>query len=143
MVNYHLRPTQLSQEGIPSPRAIYRYFRDSGDSGVDILFLSLADHLATRGPDLKIEPWREHCRLIDYVLTKRFEKESVVMPPKLLSGHDLIDNFSLSPGPKVGQLLELVREAQVAGELSTRDEALAYISQRLSLNKKRKHDQKE
>ncbi len=142
MINYHLRPTQMSQEGLPSPRAIYRYFRDSGDSGVDILFLSLADHLATRGPDLRLGQWREHCQLVDYVLSKRFGEESVVTPPKLLSGHDLINTFGLSPSPKVGQLLELVREAQASGELSTREEALAYISQRLSL-KKRNHDQKE
>jgi poly(A) polymerase len=52
MVRYHLRPTQMSHEGMPTPRAIYRYFRDTGTNGIDILFLSLADHLAARGPVL-------------------------------------------------------------------------------------------
>ena len=131
MVEYHLRPTQMSQEGPPSPRAIYRYFRDAGDAGVDILFLSLADHLATRGPNLRLESWREHTSLVDYVLSRRFEGEGVVRPPKLINGHDIIDLFGLSPGPKVGELLELVREAQAAGEIRSREEALAFIKLRL------------
>jgi poly(A) polymerase len=141
MVRYHLRPTQMSQEGLPSPRAIYRFFRDAGDSGVDILFLSLADHLATKGPNLKLEPWREHTQVVSYVLDKRFEEEKVVTPPKLINGHDLINIFGLSPGPEVGQLLELVREAQASGELKTREEALSYIRQHLA-GKGSKNDQK-
>jgi len=62
-------------------------------------------------------------------------------PPKLISGHDLIKAFGLKPGPKVGELLEAVREARAAGELSTREEALAYIGQRLGAKDER-YDQK-
>ena len=60
-------------------------------------------------------------------MTQRFEQESLVVPPKLVNGHDLINIFGMSPGPKVGEILESVREAQAAGELSTRKEALSYI----------------
>lgn len=127
MVEHHLRPAQLSQTGLPSHRAIYRYFRDTGDAGIATLFLSLADHLATRGPRLNLAQWQEHTQLIGYVLTQRFEQESLVVPPKLVNGHDLVDIFGMRPGPKVGKLLEAVREAQGAGELSTRQEALSYI----------------
>ena len=45
-VRYHMRPTQLTHEELPTNRALYRYFRDTGDAAFDILFLSLADHLA-------------------------------------------------------------------------------------------------
>ena len=141
MVEHHLRPTQMSQNELPSPRAIYRYFRDTAEAGIDILFLSLADHLATRGPHLKLANWREHTRLVDYVLAKRFEEQSLPQSPKLISGHDLIKAFSFKPGPKIGELLEAVREAQAAGELSTREEALAYVSQRLKVKDER-YDQK-
>jgi len=134
MVRYHLRPTQMSQQGLPSPRAIYRFFRDVGDSGVDTLLLSLADHLATRGPNLKLASWREHTQVVSHVLAKRFEEERVVTPPKLINGHDLIKIFGLSPGPEVGRLLELAREAQASGELNTREEALSYIRQHLAGN---------
>jgi len=131
MVSHHLRPTQMSQGGLPTHRAIYRYFRDTEDAGIDILFLSLADHLATRGPHLNLAEWQEHTQTVNYVLTKYFEQDSLVTPPKLISGHDLINIFGMSPGPKIGQLLEGVREAQASGELNTREEALAYIRKHL------------
>ena len=60
IVKYHMRPTQMSQETMPTGRAIYRYFRDVGDAGIDTLYLSLADHLATRGPDLILPNWKYH-----------------------------------------------------------------------------------
>ena len=132
MVRHHLRPMQLSQYGVPSRRAIYRYFRDTGEAGIDILFLSLADHLATRGQHLDLAEWQEHAQLVEYVLARHFEEESLTVPPKLIDGHDLINIFGLSPGPEIRQILEAVREAQAAGEVTTREEALACIEHLLT-----------
>jgi len=132
MINYHLRPGQMSQEELPTRRAIYRYFRDTADAGIDILFLSLADHLATRGPRLNLTGWQEHTEMVAYVLAQHSEQERLVIPAKLVSGHDLINIFGLKPGPRMGQLLEAVREAQASGEVATREEALSYIRERLA-----------
>jgi poly(A) polymerase len=132
IVREHLRPGQMSQGGLPTHRAIYRYFRDTGEAGIDILFLSLADHLATRGPGLNLTGFKEHARLVEYVLSQHFEQEKLVIAPKLVDGYDIINVFGLSPGPKVGQLLEVIREAQASGEIATRDEALAFIRERLT-----------
>ena len=131
MVREHLRPGQMGQGELPTHRAIYRYFRDTDEAGIDILFLSLADHLATRGPQLDLAGWQEHTQMVEYVLAQHFEQERLVVPPKLVDGHDIIRIFSLSPGPKIGKLLEAVREAQASGEVATREEALSYIRQRL------------
>lgn len=132
MVRHHLRPLQMSQNELPTRRAIYRYFRDTGGAGIDILFLSLADHLATRGPNLNLAQWQKHAQMVEYILSQRFQEETLVVPPKLIDGHDLINIFGLSPGPKIGEFLEAVREAQAAGELTTREEALAYINRFLT-----------
>jgi len=131
MVRHHLRPGQMSQNELPSHRAIYRYFRDTEEAGIDILFLSLADHLAARGPQLNMTQWQEHNQIVNYVLTQRFEQEALVIPPKLVSGHDFINIFGMSPGPKIGEFLEQVREAQASGELASREEALTYIRESL------------
>ncbi|GAI02655.1 unnamed protein product, partial [marine sediment metagenome] len=125
MVRHHLRPGQISHDELPSHRAIYRYFRDTAEAGIDILFLSLADHLATRGPHLDLAQWQEHAQLVEYILAQRFEQGSLVVPPKLVDGHDLINIFGMSPGPEIGEFLEAVREAQASGEVATREEALS------------------
>ncbi len=134
VVKYHLRPTQMGQP--PSHRAIYRYFRDAGDAGVDILYLSLADHLATRGPGLIPGNWRQHTEVVRYVLEEHYKQEKITLPPKLVDGNDLMNIFGLKPGPRLGELLEMVKEAHATGELTTREEALQYIHNVLTEGKK-------
>ena len=131
LVYHHLRPVQMASEELPTQRAIYRYFRDTGDAGIDILFLALADYLATHGPLLDMEEWRGHCRLIDYILTEHAKQQAKVLPVKLINGHDLINVFGLNPGKLIGELLAMVREAQASGELATREEALALVHKEL------------
>ncbi|MBN2462630.1 MAG: HD domain-containing protein [Dehalococcoidia bacterium] len=131
LVYHHLRPAQMANEGLPTSRAIYRYFRDAEGAGIDILFLALADYLATHGPELDIEEWKQHNLLINYILTEHVKQESEILPVKLVDGHDLMDVFGLSPGRLVGELLAGVREAQVAGELSTREEAIELVRKEL------------
>jgi poly(A) polymerase len=125
MVRAHLRPVQMGQQGPPSRRALYRYFRDCADAAVETLFLSLVDHLATVGPHVNLPGWRRHVALVNYMLAKRFQEEETFSPPKLIGGDELMTELELSPGPLIGRLVGIVREAQAAGEISTRDEALA------------------
>jgi tRNA nucleotidyltransferase/poly(A) polymerase len=47
----------------------------------------------------------------------------------LLRGEDILA-LGVEPGPKVGELLELVEEERAAGTISTRDEALALVRAR-------------
>ena len=136
MVKYHLRPTQMSQDNLPTSRAIYRYFRDVGDVGIDTLYLSLADHLATRGPGLLMPQWEYHAQLVAYVLKEHFHQKKAALPAKLVDGNDLINVFGIKPGATIGKLLEEIREAQAAGELTTREEALDYVRHYLSEEQK-------
>jgi hypothetical protein len=48
-----------------------------------------------------------------------------------LNGYDLMQQFNLKPSPQVGQLLEMVREAQAAGELHDRPQAYAFVRAKL------------
>ena len=133
MVEHHLRPGYLLTEEVPSHRAIYRYFRDTAEVGIDTLFLGLADHLAARGPMLDLEEWHKHVETTRYILAQWFEDKAKVVPPRLIDGHMLMDKFGLKPGPLIGELLEMVREAQAAGEIKTAEEALAFVARHLAL----------
>jgi len=132
IVKHHLRPMQMSQSGLPTRRAVYRYFRDTGETAIEILFHNLADHLATRGPNLILTGWQEHTEIVKYILAENIRQENEIRPVKLIDGHDLINNFSMKPGVKLGKLLEAVRERQATGEITTRHEALEFARQSLS-----------
>jgi poly(A) polymerase len=132
MVEHHLRPGQLARDNeLPTRRAIYRYFRDADDVAIDTIFLNLADHLAARGPMIEYDKWREHADTLRYVIEERFKVDSVIKPPKLIDGNDIIDRYSITPGPEIGRLLEAVREAQAAGEVTTKEEALLFVQRSL------------
>jgi poly(A) polymerase len=131
LIYHHLRPAQMANNGLPTSRAVYRYFRDTEGAGIDILFLALADYLATHGPKLDIEEWKQHNLLISFILAEHSKQETKVLPVKLIDGHDLMDVFGLRPGRLLGELLAEVREAQAAEELSTREEALELVRKEL------------
>ncbi len=134
MVEHHLRPWQMGPESVePTRRAIYRYFRDTSDTAIDILWLALSDYLATQGPRLDPAEWEKHVRMISYILCQGLQGEqNIISPPKLIDGDDLIHLFGLKPGRQVGEVLQAVREAQAAGEIATRDEALALAQRQIS-----------
>lgn len=131
LVYHHLRPVQMASEGLPTQRAIYRYFRDTGEAGIDILVLALADFLATRGPLVSMEEWRRHCQLMNHILAEHDRQQAQTSQVKLIDGHDIMHTFGLAPGPLIGELLAMVNEAHASGELTTREQALALVRKEL------------
>jgi putative nucleotidyltransferase with HDIG domain len=125
IVKGHLRPSHLARAEKITRRAIYRYFRATGDAGVDIVLLSLADHLATWGSNLREERWIRRLEVAELLLYHYFgRREETVAPELPVDGHDLMRELDLEPGPKVGLLLDALRESIAAGEIATREEAL-------------------
>jgi hypothetical protein len=132
LVDQHMRPGLLSHEYPPSRRAIYRFYRDAGNTGPDCALLGLADHLATRASDPLPDHWKRRLGTTKLLLEAYFrERTARVEPPPLLNGHQVMAEFGLKPGPRVGQLLEELREAQAVGEVTTPDEARAWLAERL------------
>ncbi len=129
VVRQHMRPGQLRNAEHVTPRAIARFFRDTGSAGVDVLLHTLADHLAARGPHLDVLDWRDHLAWTARMLAAHWEKPPEQHRP-LLTGHDIMAALGIGPGKLVGELLTEVQEAQDAGELSTADEALELARQR-------------
>jgi poly(A) polymerase len=129
MVKNHLRPVQISPQGqMPTQRAVYRYFRDTHDSGIETLYLSLADHLATRGAELENDFWQYHISLVNYIAEHQKKQEVIKAKTKLVKGTDIINRFSLRPGPRIKELLEKTEEARVAGDIRTKKEAFDLIA---------------
>ena len=126
MVEYHLRPKQMSQgDQLPSAKAVYRYFRDLGDVAVDTIYLNLCDFLAARGPNLDVQDWANHINMERHVLSVGLEEQNIQRVPKLITGHHLMEALDLPSGPEIGDLLEAITEAQVTGLAKNRKEALA------------------
>jgi putative nucleotidyltransferase with HDIG domain len=126
MVRDHLLLGQLVHEPQPlARRTVFRYLRTSSPVAVDVTLLSVADRLATRG-DRARESIDAHIRVARGLLVDALRWHAAGPPPPLLRGDDLIVELAVPKGPQVGELLGELAEAQYAGELSTREQALAY-----------------
>ncbi len=128
IIKNHMRPILLAQEGeLPARRSVYRFFQATGETGVDICLLSLADTLATYGTEL---PQAKLISLVDVIRTLLESwwelADEVVSPPVLITGSDLLEEFKIKPGPLIGQILNLAREAQASGEIQSRAQALEF-----------------
>ena len=128
LVRQHLRPMQLSNNlETPTRRALYRYKRDLGDAAIGAVWLSMADFLAAKGPMLDPNEWRRrvsHCSLVmESILAEPADDKAA---PQLVNGHRLMEALGVGPGPRLGQILEAVREALAAGEISTPVQALEF-----------------
>ena len=142
IVRHHMRPLLLASQESVSSRAVYRFFRDTGAAGVEVLLHALADHQATSPPDAEDDRWSRLVSLTARMLADYWERGAErVDPPLLVDGNDLQREFGLQPGPHIGELLEAVREAQVNGEVSTREGALELVRSRVRLGRNEEANQ--
>lgn len=117
----------INEKEMPSRKAIYRFFRDSGEAGIDLVLLGLADLRGTRAHALTIETWNAYLDIARILLENYWERpEEIISPPRLLNGNDLMNELNLKPGPAIGQLLEAIRENQASGKIENREQALIF-----------------
>ena len=126
MIRHHLRPRQMANgAGLPTQRAVHRYYRDLGDVALDTLYLNMADFLAARGPLITPDEMRNQSRIINHILVVGPQKQTAAASRKgLLTGHDVMEELQVEPGPLVGRLLKSVAQAEAQGRVRTKEEAL-------------------
>lgn len=131
VVAHHMRPGQLAHTGVVTPRAIRRYFVDLGPIGIYVALISLADHLATMGPQPLTARWERHLAVVRLLLTRYIRERESILPPRLIAPEELMRRLKLEPGPLVGELLEEIAEARADGTIHSKEEALWLAEERL------------
>ena len=66
------------------------------------------------------------------LLVRSYEDEGILDPPRLLTGDDIMSRFGLKEGPIVGRVLDALREAQGAGEVTDRAQAWEFVAAEIS-----------
>lgn len=130
IVKYYDLPLKMDEL---SPLAIHRFWRQTGEAGVDVCLLAAANYLAASGSKLDQDEWLKVIERLLMLLHAYYERyDELVEPPVLLDGNQLMSQLGLARGPLIGTLLERIREAQVTGEVRLVEDALQLA--RASLN---------
>jgi tRNA nucleotidyltransferase/poly(A) polymerase len=127
LVRHHLRLGFLVHQRPLSRRALYGYLTACEPVEVDVTLLSVADRLATRGRNAT-EAIAKHVELAQEVLPETLAWRAAGRREPLVRGDRVARTLHISDGPEIGRLLAAIDEARFAGEVSTRDEALAFAA---------------
>ena len=115
---------------VESRRTIYHYFQRTDEHGLAILWFTLAHSLACTDPHLDRGQWHRVLGSVRTLLKAYFRYyDAVVAPVPLLDGYDLIQ-LGLEPGPQLGAALGWLVEAQAAGEVQDREQAVDAITRK-------------
>ena len=107
-------PQFIELLGDVSPKAQYQFFQSTLEFFPAIASLALASNY-----DLdQISPWLE--RWLN-------PHDLIAYPIALITGDDLRNELGVPPSPKIGEFLEIVKIAQVEGQIHNREEAISFI----------------
>jgi len=131
LARHHLRLGFLVHQPKPlSRREVFTYLRTCSPVEVDVTLLSLADRLATRGERAQ-EAIAAHLQLARAMLPDALRWRASGPPPSPLPGDELARALGIPCGPRLGELLEALLEARYAGEIASREDAVAYARELL------------
>jgi tRNA nucleotidyltransferase/poly(A) polymerase len=128
LVQHHMRILNMPQgtkEG-----ALKRLVNQMGEETPLLVLHTLTDKEASRGIlSIQIDEVVEnHClQILEF-----FKEKDIVHPPPLITGHDVMA-LGYLPGPRVGQILNLIRQKQVEGEIKNRGEALKILKEKFGI----------
>ena len=108
--------------------SVHRYWFTYRGAGIDGILLGLAHILGVYGVELPQAYWLDRVELAIRWLSAYYDLYDVLVdPPLFLNGNELMEQLQLEPSRMIGQLLSALREAQVQGQVSDSEGALAFV----------------
>jgi poly(A) polymerase len=135
VTRHHLVLGFLVHERPLDRRAVYRYLKRTSPVEVEVMLLSCADRLATRGENAE-SAIDAHLELAHELMPAALEWRRSGPPRLPLRGDELARELGIEPGPELGRILAELQEAAYAGEIADRDDAVE-LARRLRQNAQR------
>jgi len=110
-----------------APRAFWGYLSRTAPQTVDTTLLTVADRLSAQGGGVPEEAISGHLELAREMLEVAVPLELEGPPEPLLRGDEIAAEVGLTPGPDLGAAVAELAAARFAGEVRTREEAVAHL----------------
>jgi len=126
IIHHHLRPLVLFRSwsaGTLTRRETTRFFIKCGDLAPDLLIHGMADTAGKGNPgDDRVPDFSKFAKQMLASFFQHFQPASSL--PPLITGHDLIAEFGLTPSPLFRKILDRVKENRLSGNIKDRTGAL-------------------
>jgi putative nucleotidyltransferase with HDIG domain len=128
LIKYHLYPSQLiKNKDELSEKAVLRMFRKIGEETPEEILLAMADRLSARGVEITDDIVNNNIKGLFWLLEQYKNSSEKVRIPKLLNGNEIMEMLGLSQGSQVGKILKALDEAQISGDINTKEEAIGFV----------------
>lgn len=128
MIKNHIYPSNVIAAPDLSDKVMMRYLRKMENNVIDNIILAKADRLSARGEAITEEIVNENIGGLDKLLNFYLEKRETMKPlPKLLTGFEVMELKGIKQCPQLGIILKSLNEAQISGEVTTKEEAIEYV----------------
>ena len=104
-----------------------RFLRKMEDNSIDIITLAKADRLSARGEAITDEVVENNIALLDKLQNFYLAKRDAVVVERLLDGNEIMQILNIKAGPQLGEIIRKLYEAQLNGEVTTKEDALTFV----------------
>lgn len=134
MIKNHIYPSQVmsapevdfsTQNG---EKVMMRYIRKMDECVIDNIILAKADRLSARGEAVSDEMVEKNISALNNLCEYYLSVKDTLEPlPILLNGNEIMGLLNLKPSKKLGEILNALHEAQLSGDVTSKDKAVDFV----------------
>jgi len=130
IIKNHMYPSMVVSAPELTDKVMMRYVRKSEDDALDMILIAKADRLSALGVEITKETVEENISRLNILrdfYMKSLETEEPL--PKLLDGNEVMEILKIPPSKRLGEIMKALHEAQISGDVISRDDAIAFVMQ--------------
>lgn len=128
MIKNHIYPSSIISAPEVNEKIMMRFVRKMDTNSIDNIIIAMADRLSARGPEITEEIIDKNIGGLSDLLDFYLDKKDTLEPlPILLDGNDVMQILSIKPSPKLGYIMNELHEAQISGDVTTKEDAIKFV----------------
>ena len=129
LIKYHIYPSSLVSAQDVQDKAFLKFYRKMDGYVIDVIILAMADRLSARGVKVTDNIVNKNISNLTKLLNDYLEKYKNLKPlPKLLNGKEIMNILNIKQSPKLGEVINELKEAQISGNVNTKEEAIEFVT---------------
>ena len=128
LIKYHIYPSSMVSAEDVTDKAFMKFYRKMEGYVIDLIILAMADRLSARGEKITEDIVNKNINALTKLLSDYLEMRKDIKPlEKLLDGRDIMELLKIKQGPKLGEIINALKEAQISGNVTTKEEAVEFV----------------
>lgn len=128
MIKNHIYPSSVIASPNLDSKVMMRYIRKMGENVIDNILLAKADRFSAQGIAVTKEMTEANISGLNKLLEFYLEVKPTLKPlPKLIDGNEIMELLGICQSPKLGEIIAELKEAQLDGNINTKDDAINFV----------------